>query len=257
MKSFKKIGLYLFSLALLVSSWQCAALSGSGRPKLAKGYSSVNIEIDSTLADDPAVERIIAPYRKEMNKIMEKVIGIAGVEMNKGKPEAPLNNFIADLMLERANKEYGKKVSAAITNVSGLRRDIPKGPITVGVVYEVMPFENELVVLEMTGDQISQLAQQIGEKGGECIAGLKIEYRNKAVKSIRVQGQPVQPDKIYYVTTTDYLSTPGRKSLGVLGQAKRDFLGVLLRDTILDKIAELQAAGKQVTAKVEGRIVFH
>jgi len=129
---------------------------------------SRNFQIDSTLAADPALMAYIQPYREDLNKKMGVVIGSAAVALSKGMPEAPLNNFIADLMLERANREFDKPVDVALTNRGGLRAVIPKGPVTLGNIYEVMPFENELVVLEMKGGQLFNLAKEIGARLEVC-----------------------------------------------------------------------------------------
>ncbi len=244
------------SLILSVLIWECAGTGGKTHFQLSENLTSRHVVIDSTLTADSGMEAFIAPYRSELKKTMGVVIGRAAVDLKRGKPEAPLNNFVADLMLKRANRDYPQPVDVAITNVGGLRTNIPAGPITLGKIYEVMPFENELVILEFTGEQMLELGRQIGEVRGECIAGMRLEFTDKKLTRMLIGGKEVDPNRVYRVVTTDYLSSPGRKKLQILGQVPRKFLGVKLRDAILDEVKELQAAGKPVTAKVEGRIVF-
>jgi len=251
----KRLPFWIFLFLLNIIAWQCAG-TGSSRLILTENLTSTNLAIDSTISNDILVENLIIPYRQQLNQTMNKIIGYAEKELRKGRPEAPLNNFIAELMLKRANAEYSKKVHIAITNLGGIRASIPKGPITLGKIYEVMPFENELVVLEMTGEQVITLAKQIGERNGEAIAGMRLTFRNGQLITLTVQGEKVDPEEIYYVVTTDFLSNPGRSSLQVLGQAKRDFLGVLIRDAIIDEIRQAQSRGNPITAEVDGRIVF-
>lgn len=236
---------------------QCATILRKPPYRLNKSVPSRNIKVDSTTRSDSAMESLIAPYRKELNATMGKVVGQAAVDLYRGKPEAPLNNFVADLMLKRASRELGAPVDAAITNVGGLRVNIPAGPITLGKIYEVMPFENELVVLKLSGLQMYTLARQIGEVHGECIAGMTLEFSGDRLTHFTVGGKPVDNGKTYTVVTTDYLSAPGRKRLSVLGSVPRRFIGVKLRDAILDEVESLQKQGKPVTARIEGRIVFH
>jgi 2',3'-cyclic-nucleotide 2'-phosphodiesterase (5'-nucleotidase family) len=257
MKRVKNALFFFFLVYFSQITWNCAGLFGSKGPKLIKNFSSINFPIDSSITDDPELEQLISSYRLEMENVMSNVIGFASMNLNKGRPEGTLNNFIADLMLKRANIEYGKHVHVAITNISGLRREIPAGSITVGMIYEVYPFENELVVLEMKGSQILQLAQQIGEKGGECVSGIRIQYQGQKPVAIVIQAEELKLDNTYFVTTTDYLSTPGRRSLGALGQGSREFLGVLIRDAILEEIRDLNSKGESITAKMDGRIVFN
>ena len=217
---------------------------------------SRNFQIDSTLAADPALMAYIQPYREDLNKKMGVVIGSAAVALSKGMPEAPLNNFIADLMLERANREFDKPVDVALTNRGGLRAVIPKGPVTLGNIYEVMPFENELVVLEMKGGQLFNLAKEIGEVGGEPISGMSLEFQGEDVAKMMVNGEPLENDSIYYLTTTDFLSSPGRNRFALLSTVPRTFLGVTLRDAIIEKIKELTANGEKISAEIDGRITF-
>ena len=217
---------------------------------------SRNLQIDSTISADPSLTAYIQPFRVDLDKKMGVVIGSAAVALRKGKPEAPLNNFIADLMLERANREFDKPVHAALTNRGGLRAAIPEGPVTLGNIYEVMPFENELVVLEMNGMQLLTLAKEIGEVGGEPISGMLLEFQGENLAKMTVNGQPVENDSIYYLTTTDFLSSPGRNRFAILSTVPRIFLGVTLRDAIIEKIEELNASGEKVSAQTDGRITF-
>jgi 2',3'-cyclic-nucleotide 2'-phosphodiesterase (5'-nucleotidase family) len=249
---------YLISLVLSFNIlWQCAGSKATKTPYETGRFESRNILIDSTLADDPEIESLISPYRTELNEKMNVVIGHAGMQLDKGNPEAPLNNFIADLMLKRANREFDNEVHVAITNEGGLRTSIPKGPITIRNIYEVMPFDNELVVLEMTGTQLITLAEEIGEEHGEPVSGMRLEFLDNKLFQISVQNSPVDKEKIYYVTTTDYLSTPGRRSLKTLSEAHRTFLGITLRDAIIDEIKELDSENQKVMARVDGRIIFN
>ncbi len=234
--------------------WQCAGTGSQGARPLQE-VASHNLAIDSTITADPAMEALISPYRNEVNTTMNVVIAHADVDLKKGKPEATLNNLVADLMLQKANEADTQKVDVAITNVGGLRIDIPKGPITLRKVYELMPFENELVVLEFTGLQMRELAKQIGSQHGECIAGMRIEVEGERLNKFSIQGGVVNPDQIYRVVTTDYLSSPGRDKMEILGQVPRKFLGVKLRDAILDGLKAFEAEGKPVSAKIDGRMV--
>jgi 2',3'-cyclic-nucleotide 2'-phosphodiesterase (5'-nucleotidase family) len=220
------------------------------------GIESRDIVIDSTISPDPSLEALILPYRKDLYAKMSVVIGYAAINLNRGKPEAPLNNFIADLMLKRATKELPEPVDAALTNEGGLRIDIPKGPITLSEIYEVMPFENELVVLQMTGGQMISLAKEIGEVNGEPVSGMRMEFLGQNLMQFSIQGKSVVSDNIYYLVTTDYLSSSGRNRFNILSQVPKTLLGITLRDAIIDEIREIQASGRQVTARVDDRIVI-
>ncbi len=249
----KKRLLSSFLLGIILLS--CASTTGRQPDHRLESIESRNITVDSTLNRDPAMSELIIPYRHQMEEEMNVVIGQASMTLRKGKPEAPLNNFVADLMLERANKEYSKPVSVALTNLGGLRVEIPEGPITRGKIYEVMPFENELVVVELSGIHLITLAKEIGEIGGEPIAGMKIEVVGDRLSKFTIQGEIVESDSLYPLVTTDYLSSPGRNRFSILSTVPRTFLGVTLRDAIIQKIEELETAGEKVSAKIDGRMI--
>jgi 2',3'-cyclic-nucleotide 2'-phosphodiesterase (5'-nucleotidase family) len=234
----------------------CAGTKAGSESREITRMESRNLAIDSTLSPDPELEALIQPYRIDLDDKMSVVIGHAALDLKKGKPEAPLNNFVADLMLKRASREFRQPVNVALTNNGGLRVDIQSGPITLGKIYEVMPFENELVILQMTGAQLITLAKEIGEEGGEAISGMRLEFQDQNLARITVQDQPVAGDSLYYLVTTDYLSGSGRNQFNVLSLAPKTLLGITLRDAIVDEVKEIQAAGGQVTAQIDGRIVF-
>jgi 2',3'-cyclic-nucleotide 2'-phosphodiesterase (5'-nucleotidase family) len=185
---------------------------------------------------------------------MNVVIGTTVVDLQEQRPEGLLNNFVADLMRERAGREMGQPVDIALTNLGGLRSDIPKGPITLGKVYELMPFENELVVLYFSGEQIRELAREIAESGGEAISGMRIKYSNGQLTELTVGGEKVRDENKYSLATSDYLSAPGRKRLSILGTVPRNFIGVTIRQAIIDHIKEIDGAGEKISTDKDGRI---
>jgi hypothetical protein len=68
--------------------------------------------------------------------------------------------------------------------------------------------------------------------------------------------EEISEEQLYYVATTDYLSSPGRKRLKILGQVPRTFLGITLREAIVDEIKDIDASGKMISAQLDGRIKF-
>lgn len=256
MKRITSLNIFLSAIIAVILIINCAGTKAGTESREITRIESRGIPIDSTISPAPELEALIYPYRSDLDDKMSVVIGYAALDLKKGKPEAPLNNFVADLMLKRAVKEFQQPVDAALTNDGGLRIDIQKGPITLGKIYEVMPFENELVILPMTGVQLITLAKEIGEAGGEAVSGMQLEFLDKNLARFTVQGQPTVSDSLYYLVTTDYLSDSGRNRFNILSQVPKTLLGITLRDAIIDEIKEIHAAGRQVTARVDGRIVF-
>lgn len=257
MKKRIKMKIKILLITIVAIYWHCVVGENTSKndQSLTKIESS-NIVINSTITPDPDIEARVSPYRTELSKKVDVVIGYAARRLHKGKPEAPLNNFVADLMLKRANSLFDKQVHVAITNEGGLRMPILEGSVTVRDIFEVMPFENYLVVLEMTGDQLISLAKEIGEIGGEPIAGMRLEFLDNKLQKITVQGENVDIKKSYYIVTTDYLSSPGRKELKILSLVPRMDLNITIRDAIIDEIKELDSIGKNVLSEIDGRIIM-
>ena len=103
--------------------------------------------VADSIEDDPALEALVAPFRNRMGEEIRQVIGEASVVLAKSIPEGSLGNFATDAMLWAARRESAGPVHMALTNNGGLRVPIPPGPITVGQMFELMPFENMLSVL--------------------------------------------------------------------------------------------------------------
>jgi len=217
---------------------------------------SERVPIDSTIAPDAKVQQYLAPYREEIHRLMSAVVGQAAELLFRQRPEGPLNDLVADWMLGAAEKVSTDSVHIAITNIGGLRANIPAGPITVGKIYEVMPFENELVIVTLNGEQLMQLFQQIAEVGGECIAGATVWLKDHRLYRVRVRGKEIQSTKKYQVVTTDYLSAPGRRRLSVLSKGKRKFLGIKLRTVILEAIKDQSRNGIPIRAPKNPRFII-
>ena len=94
----------------------------------------------------------------------------------------------------------------SIVNNGGLRTSLPKGKITVGDVFELMPFENELVLLSLTGSQVSELADYIASRGGEGVSGISFGMLSGRAEGIKIQNRPLEPDSTYWMVTSDYIA---------------------------------------------------
>lgn len=201
-----------------------------------------------------AMHNLIAPYKREMEKTMNVAIGSSAGDYVSDRPESPLSNLVADIILDRARKLVGD-VDFAVTNVGGIRTTLRAGDITVGNVYEILPFDNALLVLDYKGNDVLDIADAIALRGGEAVAGISfgITTDGKAT-DVRVNGKAVDKDKVYHVVTSDYLSF-GNDNLTPLKRyiASRP-LNIMLRDAMIDYLTDLTAEGKSVTASTDGRV---
>ena len=209
--------------------------------------------ISDSLAPDPEIEALIAPFRQGMIERTSEVIGTAEVQLQKGGLESTLGNMSADAMLLVANKMVNTPIDMSLTNNGGLRVPIAKGPITVGKIFELMPFENMMVILTMSATQVDSLSQQLARRRGEPIAGFSFkinEATNRAV-DIMVDGMPLDQSRTYRLVTSDYLANGGGRLPALWQPVGREDLNMLLRDTFIEYIREKGT----INPKPDGRIM--
>ena len=137
----------------------------------------------------------------------------------------------------------------------GLRAGFAAGPVTLGSVFELMPFENELVVLDAPGPVVQQLFE-FAAKIKMAVSGATYTVTFDGLpKDIRIGDQPfdINQDKTWPIAISDYLAGGG-DNMVFFKTLKPRGTNILLRTAIADHIRDLTKAGKPVTAKVEGRV---
>ena len=224
-------------------------------------------EINSTIPDDPAVDKMLEPYLAKV-RALDVVIGKLDGELKKvGMGGGSLGNFVADGMRAKASINLGQPVALVVTNGGGLRKSaIAPGELHVRDIFELLPFENKLVELEMTGEQLLNVLKAVVESR-EVQSGARIKYRIGSdqkpelitVKLINADGREtdINPTATYRVITIDYLLSVSGGSLAILQQAKNPKpLGVTVRDAVIDYVKAETAAGRTVKARLDGRFVL-
>jgi 2',3'-cyclic-nucleotide 2'-phosphodiesterase (5'-nucleotidase family) len=207
-----------------------------------------------SVADDPALEALVAPFRAGMGDRITEVIGEASGLLAKGWPEGTLGNFAADAILAAARSRFPETVHMAMANNGGLRVPIAPGPITVGKMFELMPFENMISVLSLTGTQVEALAQDIAARGGEPVAGfsfrIEMEGDDRVARDVLVGGESPDPAGVYHLATSDYLAGGGDEMATLASALDRVDLPILVRDGFIEFVRE---AGV-IRPRIEGRI---
>ncbi|OKL39279.1 hypothetical protein A3841_04725 [Pontibacter flavimaris] len=233
------------------------SMAGCQRPWAASpSLGTTDVPVDKTLSADPQLEAQISPYREEVTQKMSEVVGTAPVALVKGEYESPLGNFVVDLQLAQAEPLYKKPIDLSLTTNGGLRVPLPEGEITTGNIFELMPFENELVVLTLKGETVKQLFDYAAEKKFAPIGNATYTVQNGKATNIRINGKPFDMGRTYTLVTSDYLAGGG-DNLNMLKDAvQTERLGLLLREAILQQIRQLAAAGKPVTAETGKRVTI-
>jgi 2',3'-cyclic-nucleotide 2'-phosphodiesterase (5'-nucleotidase family) len=232
----------------------------SGPPKI-KSVSTGSVEFSTAnAAVDSSTYKLIAPYKLEMDKIMNEVLVISDSALTKDLPESSLGNFVADAVLKKTNDMYhpadAQPADICLLNNGGLRAQLPKGKITRGNAFELMPFENSIVVLTIDGAHMQQLFQSLVVNNGAPFSGATVKSKSKKITSLKIGGIDFNAAKNYKVVTSDYLAAGGDKYDFFKDPLKIDTLNYKLRDAIIDYMIELNKKGKTLNSRKDGRISY-
>jgi 2',3'-cyclic-nucleotide 2'-phosphodiesterase (5'-nucleotidase family) len=176
------------------------------------------IGITNEKGENTQIENYVAPYREHIKKDLDSVLAFSPetLDKSKGKWQTTIGNLLAQVVFELGNpvfeKRESKTIDICLLNHGGIRSIIPKGDVTTRTAYEVMPFENALIIVGLKGSKIKELATYIlTERKPHPLYGIKIFADKNAltVKNIEINGKVVEDDKIYYVATSDYLANGG------------------------------------------------
>lgn len=185
-----------------------AALFIGCQPKPITSIQTQSILIDSSMdaiADTTYIQSLL-PIQEQLNTMTSQVIAYAPQPMTVGQPESKLLNWATDALLYEARKYYPGQVDVAVTNIGGLRTEWEAGDITLRHLYELMPFDNKLVVLTLQGEELLELSQIFVMDGGQGIANMTIIGEDNQLAQALISGQPIDPEAYYTVATSDYLS---------------------------------------------------
>jgi len=201
------------------------------------------ISINDSLEIDAEIENIIKPYRSHVNKGLDSVISYAVDTYSKsdGELNTAIGNLFADAIFEQANfvfkKRTGKNIDVVLVNHGGIRAIISQGNITTRTAYEIMPFENSLVVAEMTGKTITDsLIYYLSQaKRAHPISGLNLKLnKDFNVDEATIDGKPIEASKVYHVVTNDYLYNGGDRMTFFQTNDSLHVLNYKVRNALLD-----------------------
>ena len=238
-------------------------LSSCGTFKI-DSFQSENIQLGDNVSMVNFSEINLPEYKDTLDKEMDEVLNYAVTNMQVGCPEGLLGNFICDLSMFMANKYYATKIKPdfCVLNNGGFRTSLNKGPITKGKIFEIMPFDNYLVVVTLNDKQLNELLDyikkksQVGasRKSGVPVSGIRMRITDNEIDKCFIQNVKYNPSKNYNILTTDYLANGGDNMTFFKKASNYINTEVLLRDVIIDYIREINKIGTKVEAKFDGRI---
>jgi 5'-nucleotidase len=176
------------------------------------------IDIDENITSNNAIEDFIAPYKTKLNKNLDSVISYAPETYSKtdGELNTAIGNLMADAVFSESNpifnKRTGKNIDLVLLNHGGIRSIISQGNITSRTAYEVMPFENSVVVAAIKGNQVNEMISFLAKVKRAHPVSKQLEILLDGdfnIKKALIKGKPVSEDKMYYIATNDYLYNGG------------------------------------------------
>lgn len=224
------------------------------RPEVSVSYEVVS----DTVTENAGLAALVEPYRERMGTRINEVLGRTSGILVKGWPEGTLGNFAADAVLHAARARSVDPVDLALVNNGGLRIPIPEGAITVGQMFELMPFDNMISVLAMDGGQVEALAQDIARRGGAPVSGFSFhiltENEDLVATDIRVAGEPLDPEKVYRIAAPDYIANGGDDYQALTSAMGRFDLPVLVRDALIEFVREEGTIDARIEGRITGRV---
>ncbi|WP_452221031.1 5'-nucleotidase C-terminal domain-containing protein [Lacinutrix salivirga] len=175
------------------------------------------IPIKDTIALNAEIDAFIKPYREHVNNDLDSVLAYSIDTYSKtdGEFNTAIGNLFADVVLEQSNPVFntrtGKTIDAVLLNHGGIRAIISKGNITSRTAYEIMPFENSIVIVALKGEQINKMTEYLSKaKRAHPIQGLQLTLnKDYSINKATINNKPIEKDKTYYVATNDYLYSGG------------------------------------------------
>ena len=244
--------LRFFYLILLFCFSSCTYIYYTGTKS--EFYSTELFQDKNALIDSTAM-----PYRQKVEQEMNVNIGSVEAVLKKEQPESNLGNWACDAVLEQTELYTGKEIDFAVLNYGGLRiGSIAAGNISKGKIFELMPFDNSLVIVELSGQELPLLFIHMITKGGWPISSnLKLVGDKEGnIKSVSIKGLTlIDPDKIYRIATIDYLANGGDNCSFFIGKNQIE-TAVFLRDAMIENIEKKHKSGQKINASKDGRFLI-
>jgi len=214
------------------------------------------LKIDDTNKTDSSFYNIILPYKLKLDSGMDRVLGYSTQSLYKATPEGLLGNFCADALLSYSKLFLKHNPDFAILNNGGLRAPLPQGKITVRNIYELMPFDNEIVIMKIEPEIMEKLLNHIVELGGIPVSLLSmgIDSEKKTYSNVLVNNKAFDKTKSYTLVTTDFIAGGGDKFPFKDGGVEIIKTGILYRDALVSYIDAYCADGRMITVDFGNRI---
>lgn len=242
-----RLPLFTLSIALLVA---CRTVYVPTQAQ----YS--NQRVTPALSTDSTLYYLLKPYGDSVDKSMGVVMGTVRETLEKSQPEGTLGNFMADAYLAMGGRQFDTPIDAAFVNYGGIRlNQLPSGPLTLGKIFELMPFDNVLVLQQLSGSQLQLFLDLVAARGGWPVAGIRFTIKDKKAIDVYIKDKPIQAEARYWILNSDFVASGGDNAdmLKVLPQRST---GYLARKALIDYVILQHQQQGFIGAVLEKRVCY-
>lgn len=226
------------------------------------------IPIDSKVPEDARVKELLEPYYDELEieVQLDLLVGYAPQTIKRTSSsggDSALGNIVAESMWRRQSVE----TDFAMTNTTGMRTNMYKGPVTVEDMYNIFPWQNTITKMYLSGrdvidlfDYTARRSQKRGCVSQVQVAGARVELfcgpctditrpkgwpapnepHKACAQKIEIDGRPVQPDSQYEMATSNYLAGGGSGFYMLKANTTQHDTGINMRDALIDYIRQMK-----------------
>ena len=237
---------YLYLLLFLFSS--CS------KHYLKQKENFTHYAIKDSAVESASTKNIISAYKTKMEGETEKVIATSTDILTRNGDESTLGNFVCDALKFAADSLFTcDKPDIIIVNRGGLRAELPKGNVIVSNIFELMPFENEMVLTKISGEKLESFLV-LFENKKHPFFGAKIRITNDKVMEFLIDNKPLEKSKTYTLVTSDYLLNGGDNFTFLKESTSVIYSGKKIRDAIIDYCIYLTKNSKQIVPYIDERL---
>lgn len=206
----------------------------------------------------PEVAALLMDVQPKMAHLKEVVGHSARLLVNiRTEPDLPLGNIVADALREKGSSYFGVPMDFAISNYGGIRNPLPEGAILMDDVEAMFPFKNYMCYAKVRGNNLQRLLEQLAKtQAFQAVSGCKVKVKAHELAEVEVGGEPIDPNRLYNVTTIDFLLSGGD---GIaIGALAEDVVltDVLVRDVMLEYFQKMETEGKVIDGQKDGRVIM-
>lgn len=218
-------------------------------------YSATSYSISDSLPQSEPLTQMLKVYKRGVDTQMSVVIGETDVPLTKAQPECLLGNFMADAQLMAA-QQVDPKVTVSVLNYGGIRLPyIAPGKLTKGKMFELMPFDNMVAIVEMSGATLQKLCDYMASVKGWPVSGLSYKIKGKRAVTVTVGGVALNEHVYYKVAMSDYLAKGG-DNLEFIAALRAKVTNIFLRDAMISYVEALARQHKQLHPNIENRVSY-